>query len=169
MGDRFPMHENPHPCPSPTTSTWFPPQITGEQAAWRASDNMPTAEQIVRHVAWAKTKYCHDGFGVSMVLADPSVNEDGDHASVPWEFPCGAGYGLCGAPAIHGAIDLLTRAHAVVVECLHACTEEALDHPVPGRHGKSAGHLFSILMIHDIYHAGQIRTRRALCAASQAD
>ncbi len=138
-------------------------QITAAQASWRVDENVPTAEQLVRHVAWAKTTYCHQAFNVPMVLVDPSVNDDGDHPSLPWEFPCGAAYGLDAAAGIAGAIDLLVRAHRVVVECLQACTEDALDRPVPGRHGRSAVHLFSILMIHDIYHAGQIRTRRRLC------
>jgi hypothetical protein len=138
-------------------------EITAAQAAWRADENMPTAEQLVRHVAWAKTKYCHQGFNVPMVLVDPAVNDEGDHASVPWEFPCGAAYGMTDAPGIAGAIDLLVRSHRVVVQCLQSCTEDALDRPVPGRHGRSAAHLFSILMIHDLYHAGQIRTRRRMC------
>jgi hypothetical protein len=140
--------------------------ITPQQASWRADPNMPTAEQLVRHVAWAKAKYCHDGFAVPMVLVDLSVNDDGDHASLPWEFPCGAAYGLAGAPGVAGAVDLLVRAHRAVIQCLESCSEESLGRPVPGRHGKSAAHLFSILMIHDIYHAGQIRTRRAMAAAS---
>jgi hypothetical protein len=136
--------------------------ITHDEACWRLDASMPSAQELVRHVAWAKTKYCRDGFGVAMVLEDPAVNDDGDHASLPWEFPCGAAFGIVNAPEMNGAIDLLTRAHAVVVRCLESCSEEQLAEPVPGRHGKSAAHLFTILMIHDLYHAGQIRTRRTV-------
>ena len=37
--------------------------------------------------------------------------------------------------------------------------------PVPGRHGRSAAHLFWVLLMHDLYHAGQIRTRRTVYRA----
>jgi len=138
--------------------------ITQEEASWRPDDSTPTAEQLVRHVAWAKTKYCHDGFGAAMVLQDPSVDENGDTPGIPWEFPCGAGFGAADAPGIEKAVELLEQAHRVVVQCLQTCTEESLERAIPGRHGKSAAHLFWILLMHDTYHAGQIRTRRKLSA-----
>src|SRR6476469_7099775 len=62
-------------------------EITQAEASWRPDETTPTAEQLVRHVAWAKTKYCHDGFGAAMVLQDPSVDENGDTPGIPWEFP----------------------------------------------------------------------------------
>src|SRR4051794_40432490 len=136
--------------------------ITADEAAWRPDESAPTVEQVVRHVAWAKSRYCEQGFGRAMVLRDDAVDADGDSAALPWEFPCGAAWGCAAAPGLAGAVGLLERAHRVVVERLEACTEEALERPVPGRHGKSAAHLFWILLMHDLYHAGQIRTRRTL-------
>src|SRR5204862_7963523 len=141
--------------------------ITPQEASWRTDDSTPTAEQLVRHVAWAKTKYCHDGFGVPMALEDPSVDENGDTPGIPWEFPCGAGFGAASAPGIEKAVGLLEQAHRVVVQCLETCTEEALERAITGRHGKSAAHLFWILLMHDSYHAGQIRTRRRWCRGAR--
>ena len=134
--------------------------ITQEEASWRPDENTPTAEQLVRHVAWAKSKYCHDGFATPMTVDDPSVNDDGDAAAVPWEFPCGAAWGCSLAGGIAEAVKLLEQSHRMVVACLEACSDEAMGRPVPGRHGKSAANLFWILLMHDAYHAGQIRTRR---------
>jgi hypothetical protein len=136
--------------------------ITDEEANWRADPKMPTAEQIVRHVAWAKSWYCFEGFGKPMVIADPSVDANGDHADLPWEFPCGAAWGRGIAPGIRGAIELLEKAQGVLLECLQSCTEESLSHPIPTRHGESsAANFFWIMAMHDTYHAGQIRTRRS--------
>jgi hypothetical protein len=91
-----------------------------------------------------------------------SVNDDGDSAGLPQEFPCGAGWGCHAAPGITGAIGLLERAHRVLTECLESCSEDSLDKPIPTHHGKSAANFFWIMIMHDIYHAGQIRTRRTL-------
>ena len=142
--------------------------ITQAQASWRASDMMPTAEQLVRHVAWAKSKYCRDGFGTPMVIDDSSVDDNGDTPGIPWEFPCGAGFAVTQVPEIAGAVALLDKAQAVVMDCLERSTEQSLEQAVPGRHGKSATHLFWVLLMHDAYHAGQIRTRRAACDAAHA-
>lgn len=136
--------------------------ITDDEAAWRPDESTPTVEQIVRHVAWAKSRYCQQGFGRAMALRDDAVDADGDSAAVPWEFPCGAAWGCAAAPGIAGAVGLLECAHRAVVECLEACPEDALERPVPGRHGKSAAHVFWVLLMHDLYHAGQIRTRRTV-------
>src|ERR1700722_615695 len=67
--------------------------ITQEQASWRPDEKTPTIEQIVRHVAWAKSRFCQQGFGTAMVLIDDAVNGDGDSGDLPWEFPCGAAWG----------------------------------------------------------------------------
>jgi hypothetical protein len=136
--------------------------ITQEEASWRPDANTPTAEQLVRHVAWAKARYCHEGFGVPMPVADPCVDDNGDAAGVPWEFPCGAAWGCSIAAGIGEAVALLEESHRVVTRCLDACCEEALSRPVPTRHGKPAANLFWILLMHDAFHAGQIRTRRTL-------
>jgi hypothetical protein len=120
----------------------------------------------VRHVAWTKSRYCHEGFAAPMALADPCVDDNGDAAAVPWEFPCGAAWGCAVAGGIGEAVKLLEQSHRVLVACLGACSEEALARPVPTRHGRSAANLFWILLMHDAYHAGQIRTRRTIFRAA---
>jgi uncharacterized damage-inducible protein DinB len=137
-------------------------EITQEEAAWRPSETVPTIEQIVRHVAWAKSRYCFEGFGKAMVIADPAVNDSGDHADLPGEFPCGAAWGNAAAAEIGGAIGLLQKAQRGLVECLESCTEEMLERPIQTHHGRSAAHFFWIMLMHDLYHAGQIRTRRTI-------
>src|ERR1700685_2361582 len=77
--------------------------ITQEEALWRPDESISSIEQIVRHVAWAKSRFCQQGFGTAMVLIDPSVNDDGDSADLPWEFPCGAAWGSSLASGITGA------------------------------------------------------------------
>jgi hypothetical protein len=140
--------------------------ITEQEASWQPSAATPSIEQLVRHIAWAKSRYCQEGFDRPMVVDDPSVNGDGDSAALPWEFPCGAAWGLTHAPGIAGAINLLQQSHQVLTACLENCSDEALAQPIPNRHGKSAAHFFWIMLMHDLYHAGQIRTRRTMYAAS---
>jgi hypothetical protein len=137
--------------------------ITQPEASWQPDGAIPTIEQIVRHVAWAKSRFCLEGFGKPMVLVDESVNETGDTADLPWEFPCGAAWGLNLSRGIVGAIELLEKSHVRLIECLEACSDESLDQPIPTHHGKSAAHFFGIMLMHDLYHAGQIRTRRTVC------
>jgi uncharacterized damage-inducible protein DinB len=139
--------------------------ITQEEADWKIDEGTPTIEQIVRHVAWAKSRFCQQGFGTGMVLDDPGVNQDGDCEGLPWEFPCGAGWGMKSAGGIAEAIKLLEKAHRVLTECLESCTDEALERPIPTHHGKTAANFFWIMIMHDIYHAGQIRTRRTIYRA----
>jgi hypothetical protein len=137
--------------------------ITAAEAGWRPGEGTPTVEQLVRHVAWAKSQYCHEGFGRPMALDDGYVDANGDCAGLPWEFPCGAGWGSRVAGGIGPAVELLGQAHRGLVECLESLPEDALDGPIPTRHGSSAANLFWVLLMHDLYHAGQIRTRRTLC------
>jgi hypothetical protein len=66
------------------------------------------------------------------------------------------------AAGIGGAIKLLEQSHRVLTECLESCSDEALEQPISAHHGKSAAHFFWIMLMHDLYHAGQIRTRRSL-------
>jgi hypothetical protein len=51
--------------------------ITQEEASWQPDGSTPSIEQIVRHVAWAKSRFCQQGFGCEMVLNDDRVNGDG--------------------------------------------------------------------------------------------
>jgi uncharacterized damage-inducible protein DinB len=144
-------------------------EITQAEASWRPDATVPSIEQIVRHVAWAKSRFCFEGFTRPMGLVDDSVNETGDSAQLPWEFPCGAAWGSSVSPGIGQAVELLENAHRGLTECLEASSEESLDKPIPTHHGKSAAHFFWIMLMHDLYHAGQIRTRRTVCRAGHAE
>ena len=145
--------------------------VTQEEADWRPDiddgDPIPSIEEIVRHIAWAKSTFCHNGFDAPMVLTDPAVNDEGDHADLPWEFPCGAAYGRDLAPGIDGALGLLEQAHRVLTQCLESCSDDSLGQPIPAQHGKSAAHFFTTMLMHDLYHAGTIRTRRTMCRAER--
>ena len=44
--------------------------ISREEASWQPDKMTPSAEQIARHVAWCKSRYCQQGFGTPMVLVD---------------------------------------------------------------------------------------------------
>jgi hypothetical protein len=143
--------------------------VTQAEADWRPSAATPTIEQVVRHIAWSKSKFCHDGFTTPMILNDPAVNDAGDHADLPWEFPCGAAFGRELAPGIDGAIKLLDQSQQVFVACLESCTDESLDQPIPTHHGKSAANFFTTMLMHDLYHAGTIRTRRTMCRMKEDD
>jgi DinB superfamily len=137
--------------------------VTQAEADWRPSATTPTVEEIVRHIAWSKSKFCHDGFATPMILIDPAVNDAGDHADLACEFPCGAAFGRGLASGIDGAIKLLDQSQQVFVACLESCTDESLDQPIPTHHGKSATNFFTTMLMHDLYHAGTIRTRRTMC------
>lgn len=140
--------------------------ITQDEASWRPDETVPTIEQIVRHVAWAKSSFCQRGFGSAMPLIDKSVNDTGDTPGLPVEFPCGAAWGLIEASGIDQALGLLDTSQKIVTQSLESCSDDALEKPIPTHHGKSAAHFFWIMLMHDIYHAGQIRTRRSLRAAT---
>ena len=136
--------------------------VSQREAAWQPDDDTPSIEQLVRHIAWAKSSYCRSGFGAPMPIDDPAVNDDGEHADLPWEFPCGAAYARGLAPGIAGAIELLEKSHRCLLGCLESCAEDVLDQPIPTHHGKSAANFFTTMLMHDLYHAGTIRTRRTM-------
>ena len=142
--------------------------IIAEEGSWQPDASVPSIEHLVRHIAWAKSHYCHEGFGTPMVIADQSIDSNGDAPDLPQEFPCGAGFGRKEASGIGGAIELLERAQLVLTQCLQSCTEESLQQPIPTRHGKTAAHFFWIMLMHDLYHAGQIRTRRTMYHAQSS-
>jgi len=136
--------------------------ITPEEATWQPDAMTPSIEHLVRHVGYCKSFYCRDGFAVPMVLDDPTVNDNGDSPDISEDYPCGSGWGRTAAPGIAGALDLLERSQRLLTDCLERCADEKLDQPIPNRHGKSAEHFFWIMIMHDLYHAGQIRTRRTM-------
>ena len=142
--------------------------MTQEEASWQPDEATPSIEQLVRHLAWAKSRYCYEAFGRPMVLDDPSVNARWRFPICRAEFPCGAAWGSHSAPGIDQAIKLLEQSHRVLTECLESCPEDAMEKPLPTRHGRSAAHFFWILLMHDLCHAGQIRTRRTLYRISRA-
>jgi uncharacterized damage-inducible protein DinB len=115
-----------------------------QEAAWRPAPKMRSIERIVRHLAWCKSWYCQQGFGKPMLAIDEKAKN------------------------IPESIQLLQSAQRMMVQCLPDCDERALNQPIPTQfHGQSAAHFFWIMLMHDTYHAGQIRTRRALFAASE--
>ena len=59
--------------------------ITDQEASWRIDDATPTIEQLVRHIAWAKSSFCAQGFGTPMAIDDATVNADGDSPDLPIE------------------------------------------------------------------------------------
>jgi hypothetical protein len=135
-------------------------RITQAEASWQPDANTPSIEQLVRHIAWSKSRFCQQGFGTPMPLDDPTVDEAGDSAGLSPEFPCGATWGRSTAPGIEAALQLLEKAQRIFAACLESCSEEMLEKPIPAPHGRSATNFFWTMLMHDIYHAGQIRTRR---------
>ena len=112
-------------------------QMTPAEAAWKPNDETGTIEDILHHLAWCKVMYAAKAFGDCPVEEDVPV---GDLART---------------------IDWLRRALEHLLACLAAVTGEALDAPVPTPfHGESAGHLFWVLLMHDISHGGQIQLIR---------
>ena len=110
--------------------------LSQEEASWRLNDTTWTIEEIVYHVASCKIEYCKQGFGQSISYDKPLDD-------------------------VAALLALLDQAHALMVRCLEACSEEALDQPIPTRwHGESAAHFFWIMIMHRISHAAQIRTLR---------
>lgn len=121
-------------------------EMSHKAALWRVTSKMAsmpslapgmrTIEQVVRHVAVCKSMYCHQAFGTPE-MAIPDGN--GKYTE----------YLAC-----------LEKAQITVVECMANCSEDDLSGPVPTKsHGESAAHLFWILLMHDLWHAGQIKAR----------
>jgi len=107
-----------------------------EEASWRMNETSWTIEEILYHVAACEIEYCRQGFGRDMEHGRPI----GD-----------VGQGL----------KLLDEAHALLIGCLEALPEGALDEPIPTQwHGESAAHFFWIMAMHRVSHAAQIRTIR---------
>jgi len=109
--------------------------LAAETAVKRLNDRIWTIEEIVFHVAFWKIEYCRQGFG-------------------KWDHPVRSCLG-----DFNQTVDLLVAAQAHLMECLQSCSEETLSQPISTRcHGESAAHFFSIMAIHDVSHATQIRT-----------
>jgi len=110
--------------------------LTAEEASWRMNDTTWTIAEILYHLYSCEIEYCKQGFGQS-ISYDKPLDDVGALAA------------------------LLGQAHALMVRCLEACSEEALDRPIPTLwHGESAAHFFWIMVMHRVSHAAQIRTLR---------
>jgi len=110
--------------------------LTPEEVGWRMNDTTWTIGEILYHLYSCEIEYCRQGFGQSI-----SYNKPLDD--------------------VGARMALLDQAHALMVRCLEACSEEALDQPIPTRwHGESAAHFFWIMVMHRVSHAAQIRTLR---------
>lgn len=134
--------------------------VSDDEAMWRPAPDAPNIEEIVRHIAWSKNRFCQQAFGVDMVIDDPNVSDEGETDGVPWEFPCGCAWGREAAPGVGGAVALLEKVQVVFAACLDGLSEEALEQPLDVHHGKTAFNFFWTMIMHDVFHAGQIRTRR---------
>jgi len=155
---------------SEAEAAWRPGwDVTGSEASRSqvSPEPTPSIDEIVRHIAWAKSRFCQQAFGTPMIIDDRAVTPDGDSEGVPFEMPCGCLWGLTTHPGIDGAVTLLREAHAVMTRCLTDLEETKLDQPLPVRHGSSAWNFFWTMLMHDVYHAGQIRTRRTMYANRQ--
>jgi hypothetical protein len=136
--------------------------VTQQAASWQPDATIPSIEQLIRHIAWSKSRFCQRGFARPMPIIDSNVNDDGDSPDSTEDFPCGAAWGLEAAPGIAGAVRLLEEAQKIFRECLESLPDDALEKPIPTHHGKSAANFFWVMLMHDLYHAGQIRTRRTI-------
>jgi uncharacterized damage-inducible protein DinB len=111
--------------------------VTAQVAAKRLVPQSWTIEEIVYHIASVKIEYCKQGFG---------------KWTADYEKPVGD---------FRAMVALLDRAQNHLVCCLQICSDQPLMEPIATQcHGESAAHFFSIMMIHDVSHAGQIRTRQ---------
>jgi hypothetical protein len=110
--------------------------LSQEEASWRMNDTTWTIEEILYHVAACEIEYCRQGFAKGLAHGKPI----GDIAQMQ---------------------KLLDEAHAHLVGCLEACSEQDLDRPIPTEwHGESATHFFWVMIMHRVSHAAQIRTIR---------
>lgn len=117
-------------------------RTTPEEATFVPAPGIKTIQQLVVHIADCKVLYCSQGFGTHDVQMS--------------------------GPGISGAIAYLDAAQRIMERCLESCSEEDLAKPIKTRsHGQSAAHFFWIMAMHDIWHGGQIRTRRTLFAAQR--
>jgi hypothetical protein len=86
---------------------------------------------------------------------------------------CAQGFGVrdiqVSGPGISAALDYLDRAQEQLEGCLNGLSAEALLKPIPTRfHGDSAAHFFQVMAMHDVWHGGQIRTRRTIFSQQNA-
>lgn len=111
--------------------------LTQETASWKPNERTRTIEEILHHLAWCKVWYCKQAFGDCDLPDNLSVGDLG------------------------ATLDWLEVAQRHLEECLNSRSLEELAQPVPTKfHGSSAAHLFWILLMHDVWHTGQIKTIR---------
>ena len=112
-------------------------QLDPEAAAWKPNDETGTIEEIVHHLAWCKIWYAKQAFGPCDIADDVPTGD------------------------LERTIGWLKETHAHLAKCLAEIDPEDLDKPVPTKfHGESAAHLFWIMLMHDLSHAGQIQIIR---------
>lgn len=113
--------------------------ITPQEATFVPAAGIKTIQELVLHIADYKVLYCSQGFGTHDIQVS--------------------------GPGIDCAIEYLDKAQRLLESCLESLPQEALNKPIKTRfHGESAAHFFRTMAIHDIWHGGQIRTRRTLFA-----
>ena len=115
------------------------------------ADNL--VQEVTKQVEQYKKDYITDARRKATATYDKIVS-DGKQQAADLESK--------GRQNLDEAIKLLETSHAILTKCLETLPDEALDQPIPTHHGKSAAHFFWIMIMHDLYHAGQIRTRRTM-------
>jgi len=106
----------------------------------RISDDTWSVGEILYHAAFAKIKYCKEGWGKWSNEIEPPLDD------------------------LEAMKALLIKANDHLLECLRTLDEDDLDKPLSlSYHGKSAYHFFSVMVIHDTAHAAQIRATLRHC------
>ncbi len=106
----------------------------------RISEDAWSIGEILDHVARCKIMYCKQGWGKwSGEVDDPPAN-------------------------LAGMMQMNVEANDHLLECLGSLDEADLDAPLQlPHHGSSAYHFFTVMIIHDVSHAAQIRATLRHC------
>ena len=112
--------------------------LTNDQAAWRMNPTTATIVEILIHTAKCKIIYCKEAFN-----------------KWPRDYEKPADDNL------QNAIEQLDEIQAHLESCLEEISLGDLEKPLPIQcHGETAAHFFSVMIRHDLVHAGQINMIR---------
>jgi uncharacterized damage-inducible protein DinB len=121
--------------------------VTPEDWLWVPPQGKRSIRDIVRHIGHCKFMWYSQSFG------DGSFTWDGVHKT-----------SLDRAATVAGAVDWLRQGHALLHESIAALTDADLDRPRQTLWGeeRDTRHIITLLIEHDIYHAGEINHIRSL-------
>lgn len=125
---------------------------TVDEAMWRARlpGSVRTIESIALHIGGCKVMYADHAFGTrGLTWESPEVE--------PWPD---------GAAAMSEALDWLRRSHVALMAHVASLSDEDLAKVRYANWGqlRETRWLLSMLLQHDLYHAGEINRMRALLA-----